>query len=233
MADATHRSSTKPKKQSRTMALADARALIGRVKAGYTLTEVQFAWLKAHGLAGGTTQQPGLTARAKQLAQALTSTPNVEADGPAQPNPIRLPDALDRLAYPRKGDAALLDSCDVAAARAFQRDLHIAGLHQRITQSWSLASLTHSGGKGGAGAGGHEAATVLDARARVHKACRAVGPEFSGLLMDVCLFEKPLNTIESERQWPARSAKLAIALGLSTLARFYGFKGLGSASQRA
>jgi hypothetical protein len=77
---------------------------------------------------------------------------------------------------------------------------------------------------------------MIAARQRVRQALDHAGPEFSGLLLDVCCFLKRLEDVERERAWPARSAKVVLQLALDVLARHYGFsgeaRGAGSAELR-
>ncbi len=66
--------------------------------------------------------------------------------------------------------------------------------------------------------------SVYDARQRLQKALSAVGPELSGVLLDICCFLKPLKQVEREHNWPQRTAKVVLGLGLDRLSKHYGYK---------
>ena len=203
------------------MALGELQAALRTVRDGRRLGPGTLAWLTRNGYVAGAGEGPCLTARGRALLKARLVDVHDAADD-TRDEAVHLPDALDRLANPREREAALVGPSDVAAARRFQDDLQRAGLAQRITQNWSLSSLSFGGKAARQSSVRNEPVAMLDARDRVNRACTVLGPDLSGLLIDVCLFEKSLSAVEKERHWPARSAKLAIALGLRALARHYG-----------
>ncbi|WP_245408789.1 DUF6456 domain-containing protein [Rhizobium wuzhouense] len=107
----------------------------------------------------------------------------------------------------------------VAAGDRLARDFDHGNLQPRITASWQprLSSRV----KGSAPAGPDLANSRIAARTRVNRAIEAMGPELAGVALDICCFGKGLETVERERQWPARSAKLMLRAALLALARHY------------
>jgi len=126
---------------------------------------------------------------------------------------------LSRL-YFRKGrnGVPFISDDEFNAGERLRRDFEKGQLQPKITANLN----TTLGGKGAADAS-NISDFAIDARARVHKALDYLGPELSSLTLDICCFLKGLESVERERKWPPRSAKLMLKAALSRLARHYGF----------
>ena len=127
---------------------------------------------------------------------------------------------------------ALIEADQLQAGERLRADFTRAHLMPRTTANWSspLSSGRHAGGGERASA---FTDTVIAARQSVHLALDAVGPEFAGLLLDICCFLKGLEDIERERAWPARSGKVVLQLALARLARHYGYSARARGPARA
>jgi hypothetical protein len=132
----------------------------------------------------------------------------------------------------RKGrdGRALIEPHQLQAGERLRADFTRAHLMPRTTSNWESPI---AGGRRSVGSAGYFTDMVIAARQRVRHALDTVGPEFAGLLMDVCCFLKRLEDIERERAWPARSAKVVLQLALDRLARHYGFAGEARGAGRA
>ena len=125
---------------------------------------------------------------------------------------------------------ALIEPHQLQAGERLRIDFTQAHLMPRTTASWS--SPISSGRRGGERAAA-ATDTMVAARQRVHGALDSVGPEFAGLLLDICCFLKGLAGIERERAWPARSGKVVLQLALDRLARPYGYAAQARGPRRA
>ena len=115
---------------------------------------------------------------------------------------------------------ALIEPHQFQAGERLRADFTRAHMMPRTTSNWP--SPIASGRGGGDRASGFTE-TMIASRQRVRQAIDAAGPEFGGLLLDVCCFLKGLDDIERERGWPSRSAKVVLQLALDRLARHYGY----------
>ncbi|WP_350333360.1 DUF6456 domain-containing protein [Coralliovum pocilloporae] len=116
------------------------------------------------------------------------------------------------------------------AGERLRRDFERGAMAKSITMDWTAVSCGRIRG----GRGGEDLSDMAHrARERVRRALEAAGPDFAGLLLDVCCFLKGLAEVERERRWPPRSAKLVLKLALNSLARHYGLSEEGLGPDRA
>lgn len=125
--------------------------------------------------------------------------------------------ALTRLK--EKSGQAFMPPEAISAGERLHADFTRGQLQPRLTMTYE--PLLSSKTRGGAGGIADLCDTAVAARTRVARAMEAVGPELCGVALDVCCFEKGLELVERERQWPARSAKLMLRTALMALARHY------------
>ncbi|OCW55744.1 DUF6456 domain-containing protein [Hoeflea olei] len=118
-----------------------------------------------------------------------------------------------------KGGEPFLSPAEVAAGERLRVDFTRAGMLPGLGQRWEPVRAQRQ--PGGAGGVAELTDAALQARQRTLAALAAVGPELSGVLLDLCCFLKGLADVERERQWPARSAKLMLRTALAALARHY------------
>lgn len=170
--------------------------------------------------------------------------PGIRARRPVERTRISLPEGgegevwIDAAESPlawlrrRKGrdGAPLIGEAAFQAGERLRADLTRAGTLPGVTMDWSRP-YADAGAAGPRGLLPAEAA--LAAQQRVTAALATVGPDFAGLLVDLCGFLTPLAEIERARGWPARSGKVLIRLALERLAAHYGIAGTARGPERS
>lgn len=182
-----------------------------------SVTDAGRAWLAQHDH-----QQSGRSAIGDFRAQHLQlSRTTIMAND--EPHDVLVNDAESPLAWlaRRKGrdGRTMIDATQFAAGERLRLDFTRAHLTPRVTSNWSAPT-----GRSGNGAG-EITDVIVAARQRVARAMDAMGPEFSGILLDVCCFLHGLEQVERDRGWPVRSGKIVLQLALDRLARHYGLAG--------
>ena len=173
---------------------------------------------KTRRAAAATTPQPEIDRFRAQHLSLATQRLAGQADG----EQVTIDDGESPLAWlaRRKGrdGEAMISQAQFIAGERLRADFTRAQMMPRVTSSWEAPT----GRRRGASFGGSVADTVIAARQNVRAALEACGPEFAGLLLDVCCFLRGLEDVERNRGWPSRSAKIVLQLALDRLARHYG-----------
>jgi hypothetical protein len=189
-----------------------SRGLVEPCAEGYRISASGVAWLK-RALSAAQPYQAQHQAREARI---------IDFEGMKRPAIVNNAESpLAWLASRKdKSGAPLLAAFQFEAGERLRADYHFAGLTARVTASWNPAA-----GCSGNGASNDAAAladNVLAARQRVVRAIAAVGPELSGVLVDVCCHLKGLEEAEKTEGWPQRSGKVILQIALTRLARHYG-----------
>lgn len=203
---------------------------------------VERGWVVPHEtLEGWRLSNAGRIALKRRLSATgapAAAGPNASAAGGSSSSPpLRqrgaegaLPEQNDRespLAWLRqrrdKQGRRFISDAQFSAGERLRRDFTFGNMAPKITSNWSPVC----GGAERRAAPDRELElhdAQLRARERFRAALAGVGPEFSGVLVDVCCYLKGLEEVEQQSGWPRRTAKVVLRLGLSALARFYGLE---------
>ncbi|SMQ60947.1 hypothetical protein SAMN06295905_0450 [Devosia lucknowensis] len=125
-------------------------------------------------------------------------------------------DAPGRLAA--VGSGKFLLPHHLEAARRLSLLLDRAQLRQRVTMSCDPTRV--GAGKGAAQSDLTDSAA--DARRKLTAIAARLPADCWGILVDVCLYEKGFQDIETERGWPRRAAKLVLRIALDQVAATFG-----------
>lgn len=115
------------------------------------------------------------------------------------------------------GEAFLSERAFIAGER-LRADAEAARMPARLTMDWEGGPRE----KHRSGASPTPAERCWAAKARMEAALDAIGPRLAGVVSRICLDEAGLDRVEREEGWPKRSGKVALRLGLESLADYYG-----------
>lgn len=125
----------------------------------------------------------------------------------------------------RNGEA-MISQAQFDAGERLRADFWFAQMMPRTTTNWSSATPMQRGRRFGASlrSGAEITDNAIAAGERTRRALAAVGPELSGVLIDVCCHTRGLEDLERAAGWPQRSGKIVLQLALTRLARHYGLE---------
>jgi hypothetical protein len=161
-------------------------------------------------------------------------TAQIDIGGSSQTTTLNLAESPLKMLARRKDRSGrkFLDENHLLAGERLRSDFTRGSMSPKLGVNWDTATASASR-HGASGGIGDFTDAAMAARIRVEKAIESVGPELSGILLDACCFLKGMETVETERGWPPRSAKIVLKTALSALARHYGYASHAASSRRS
>ena len=165
------------------------------------------------------------------LAQAMKHSGRLTDHRPPRPptddiavsspsvNEAESPLAWLRARKDKKG-RPLIGAEQFLAGERLRGDYERGQLERRVTTSWELSA---SPGRGGGNSAADLSDNAIAARQNLQRALDAVGPELSGIMVQVCCLSAGIEQAERLLDMPQRSGKAVLALALTSLARHYGY----------
>jgi hypothetical protein len=116
----------------------------------------------------------------------------------------------------------LIDNAQFEAGERLRADYWFAHMSPRVTANWSALAPAERSRRAAPSNVATLRDEVLAAKERVTRALMAVGPEISGVLVDICCELKGLEEAEKANGWPQRAGKVILQIALTRLAKHYG-----------
>jgi len=117
---------------------------------------------------------------------------------------------------------ALIDEAQYEAGEHLRADYWFAHMSPKVTANWSGFAPAERSRRGAPSNAAALRDEVLAAKERVMCALMAVGPEISGVLVDICCELKGLEEAEKANGWPQRAGKVVLQIALTRLAKHCG-----------
>jgi hypothetical protein len=116
----------------------------------------------------------------------------------------------------------LIDEAQYEAGERLRADYWFAHMSPQVTANWSALAPAERSRRGAPSIAAALRDEVLAAKERVMRALMAVGPETSGVLVDICCELNGLEDAEKANGWPQRAGKVVLQIALTRLAKHYG-----------
>lgn len=128
-------------------------------------------------------------------------------------------DTIVRLSRTSKGEKnAFLASHHVLVANRVSALIEKSQLRPSVTQNFSVLCQS---GQSSASQTNDLSDMAIDCRKHLEQLVTQLPKDCAAVVVDICGFNKGLQQIEFERQWPRRSAKLVLRMGLDHAAEYW------------